>query len=1625
MSGEGVIDRVIEIVEAKVDAVQRPLVATFMRRYYLGLSADELEARDPRDLYGAALSHWNTGNPREPRTPKIRIYNPHPERHGWQSTHTVVDVVTDDMPFLVDSLRMAISARGLTTYLVVHPVVKVARDPTGHATAIGAHNEDLEGADRESFLHFEVERETDRQAIDSLRRELFSVLDSVRRAVDDWGAMQQKLRETLEEVRSLTADIPRQEIEEGVALLEWLGDDHFAFLGYREYTLERTGNEELLREVPDSGLGILANPGSSDPSASFVGLPPEIRKLATRRELVVPSKANTRSKIHRPGYHDYIAVHRFDDAGEVVGERRFVGLHASTAYNSSVLQIPWIRARVSRVLERAPFPADSHAGRALLNILETFPRDELFHVEDDALYEMALGILHIQERQRVGVLVHRERYGRFYSCLVFIPRDRFNTTVRDRVQKILEETFASISMEFTVQIVESPLARLYCVLRVAPGTEIDYDADELESRIRRATRTWADDLHDAVLEQFGEERGSELMRRYGPAFKADYSENYSPRVAVNDIEKMETIGADTASLAMTLYRPLEAPPDEIKCKLFHAGTPIGLTVSLEMLENMGLHIHDARPSHVERADTGSVWIQDFGMQHSEGDEFDLDEASDRFREAFVRIWKKEVEDDPFNHLVLRAGLDWREVVVIRAYAKYLRQTNMTFSPDYMQQTLTANPAITKQLIRLFQARFDPVQADGTERASSIRGDIESALELVPVLDQDRILRSFLAVILATLRTNFYQTDAAGNPKDYLSFKLEPHAIPDLPEPRPKFEIFVYSPRVEGVHLRAGQVARGGVRWSDRREDFRTEVLGLMKAQTVKNAVIVPHGAKGGFVAKRIATSSDRQTIMDEGKACYRTFIRALLDLTDNIVQGRVVPPRDIVRRDGDDPYLVVAADKGTASFSDIANEIAHEYEFWLGDAFASGGSAGYDHKAMGITARGAWESVKRHFRDTGVDTQEQAFTVVGIGDMSGDVFGNGMLLSDKIRLVGAFDHQHIFLDPDPDAGVSFAERKRLFGLQRSGWNDYDLEKISRGGGVFSRAAKRILLSPEARAVLRVEQEQLTPAEVIQSILRAPVDLLWNGGIGTYVKASSERHGDVGDRTNDHVRVNASELRCKVVGEGGNLGFTQKARVEFAALGGRINTDSIDNSAGVDCSDHEVNIKILLNRLTADGELTEKHRRELLASMTPEVAELVLETNYHQTQALDLATLQAPVMLDVHARLTSALEAQGRLDRTLESLPGVEEIEDRQKTGRGFLQPELAILMAHSKLAVYDALLESELPRSPVFLSELVRYFPETLRVRFDRTMGDHPLAREIVANVVANEIVNRAGITFVFRIQEETGAESADIAAAFVATRQIFRQREMWQAVEALDNRVPVESQAALLLEGRKLVERATRWLLRNRAQPLDIPGAIAEFEPGMADLSRSLTEVVDPEIRTTMRARAQRLGQSGIPRHLADSIATYAEWMAGLNIIAVAHSSGAPVAAVAEIFFALAAELDWHWIRGRINALPRRNRWESLARVALREDLNAHERLITAAVLRADGTTPPEKIATWRAAHEATVRRCGRLVGALRDHEGATDHTMLAAVLRELRGLGDDRLRKRAKARGARAAPDDSEAVA
>ena len=1568
----------------------------------------------------------------------FRIYNPTDETHGWKSSHTVIEMVNDDMPFLVDSVVLALSKLNIAVHLILHPVMRIRRDQGGHFMALADADDD--NAINESMIHLQVDRQTSPEALAKIERRILRALKDVRRAVEDWQSMRQKALEIADELAHSGSGLEPDEVEEARDFFQWLADDHFMFLGYREYEIIELGEhkERTLSAVDGTGLGLMQQDHHKSPDRPLTELSGEARGNSSQIYPIIITKTNGRSTVHRDGYMDYISVLRFDDQGRVTGEKRIIGLLTSGAYIRRCQDTPLVRLKVDQVLQLSGLRSGSHAGKALLHILETLPRDELFQASSKDLLDLSIGILDLQERVQTRLFIRRERFGRFYSCMVFIPRDRFNTENREKVQQILKRALKGEKLDFAVQVGESKLARMHVVVRPRGGRALEQDGDvaDIEAKIKHAIRSWSDELQEILIQQKDEEQALSLMRRFGEAFPLSYQGDVAPQVASFDVIAAASL-RDINDLQMSLYRPRKRTQGILRFKIFKYNQPIPLSDVLPTLENLGMRIVSERPYELKLGDGDRIWIQDFDMQPPISVELNLELLRKNFQEAFEQTWRGNNENDGFNRLVLLANLTWRQASVLRALAKFLLQTGTPFSQNYMEETLAAWPLAARLLVEYFEARFDPARSDQTRpqctaarkrlekdcrdlsanlddpvliefqeeifdareasdakaNAGAARKTILRLLDTISSADQDRILRSFADLIGAMLRTSAFQTDPRGQHRPYMSFKFDSGLLPDLPRPRPFREVWVYSPHVEGVHLRGGKVARGGLRWSDRREDFRTEVLGLMKAQTVKNTMIVPVGAKGGFFVKQLPESDDRDEIMAEVVYCYRSFINGLLDITDNLHEDEIVPPKQVVRQDEDDPYLVVAADKGTATFSDIANAISVEHGFWLGDAFASGGSNGYDHKGMGITAKGAWESVRRHFRELGLNVQQDEFDVVGIGDMSGDVFGNGMLLSRKIRLKAAFNHQHIFIDPNPDPEASFEERERLFKLPRSSWADYDQSLISEGGGIFSRQAKTVPLSEPLREWLEVEETELAPQVLIRALLKSRHDLLWNGGIGTYVKASTQSQAEVGDLANNPVRVNADELRCLVIGEGGNLGLTQQARIEYAMNDGRINTDFIDNSAGVDCSDHEVNIKILLNLAVQDERLDQQSRNELLAEMTDEVEALVLRSNYLQTQAISMMESMTSTRLGAEAHFITTLEHKGVIDRDLEDLPDEEALRDRVARGLGLTRPELAVLFSFSKITLYQELIASDVPEDPYLSRELEDYFPQALRDNYADLMQQHRLKREIIATRVTNNLVNRMGAYFANRIQEDTGASPATVAKAFTVVREIFEARSYWYELERCDYCVSAEIQNRMYLEIWNLLRQSTRRLIMLPGGfSIDISSKVERFAPGLAEFRDHLNEILSPTACTALAEDIEELIDEGFAEPFAHRLATFAWMYSAVDVVDEARNLDLSVVEVGRVYFRLFDELCLRWLRQSVEQLPVEKQWHAHARGNLRDQLFNDHRELARRILIGHGNEE-RPIEAWFAAHATQVERTRNMLEEMRATATLDFATMQVAV--------------------------------
>jgi glutamate dehydrogenase len=1589
------------LADRQTKAVERAPLRRFIAELYEHVPPSDLAARSPEDLCGAGLALWRFAAHRQSGSAKVRVYNPTLGRDGWSSPHTIVEIVNDDMPFLVDSVTASVNAGGREVRLVIHPVLSVARDETRSLVALDPPI----GGRRESWMQIAITREPDHAEREALAARLKATLADVRSAVSDWRPMRRALQAIADEALAAPAPLMPAEIAEGVEFLRWLDDGNFTYLGFREFVFPGAAVE-----VPRTPLGIFSE-GSYPVFGGLrdlTGLPPDVQEFVRRPELLIITKTTRRATVHRAVPMDAIGVRRFNAAGEVVALQLFLGLFTSGAYSGTSHSIPLLRQKVRRMIERAGFAPESHDGKALLHILETFPRDELFEITEDELYDTAIGILNLQERQRIALFVRRDPLERFVSCLVYVPGERYDTRLRQSFAAILAAAFAGEVTDFYTHFDQSVLARVQFIIRVTRGAVPPVDVARLEQLLAEAGLTWSNQVEDKAAAAFGEVPGRARLRRLKP-FPIAYQARTEPAQAIADLDRIEAVLAGSP-IEASLHPRADGQGSGLR--LYRQGEPAVLSDVLPILENLGLRIIAEEPFRIDSEDGRAVWIHEFTISAG-GEGAGVPAALSaavrrRFEESLALVWTGAVENDGFNRLVLAAGLTARQATILRLYCKVLRQAGSNFSQSYMEETLARHAPIARRLVRLFEHRFDPDRATGAalDAVSEIQA-IDHALDRVESLDEDRILRAYLTLILKSLRTNYYQTGPSGEPKPALAVKLASSAIDLLPLPRPLYEIYVYSPRVEGVHMRAGKVARGGIRWSDRKEDFRTEILGLMKAQTVKNAVIVPVGSKGGFVVKRPppqGTPNYREEFAAEGVECYKILIRSLLDLTDNIVAANatdgndaahtIVPPPQVVRHEGDDPYLVVAADKGTATFSDIANAIALEHGFWLGDAFASGGSAGYDHKRVGITSRGAWELIKRHFRELGRDIQTSDFTMVGVGDMSGDVFGNALLQSRHARLLAAFNHLHIFVDPAPDPARSYAERERLFHLPQLGWTDYDRALISEGGGVFDRALKAVPISAEMKHVFGIAEDHLTPAELIRYVLTAEVDLLFFGGIGTFVKAQGESHAEVGDRANDALRIDGERVRARVVGEGANLGVTQRGRVAYALNGGRIDTDAIDNSAGVSMSDHEVNIKILLGGVIAAGVLGHQEREPLLAQMTDDVAALVLRDNYLQGEALSVAEARGPASLDHQTRLIRDLERAGRLDRALEFLPSEETLAARALTRRGLTRPELAVLLAYAKMSLDQDLLLSDLPDLSELAADLRDYFPPALRERFLDQIAAHPLKREITATVAANDLVNRAGLTFIQDMRARTGHEAPDIARSYRIVREVFALPALWAQIEALDNRVATAVQSEMLLEISGLLEHVAAWLLR--ANRLDLGREIARFAPAVRRLAEIVPELLPPRERALLDQRATQFAAAGVPQPLAARISGAIFLATSFEIGELAERSARPIDGAARTFYGVGARFALDEMRDAARRLPAETPWQKAAVETLIDDFYVLQADFALKVLAtSNGAADP--FAAWLETHAAELPPADAIAAELRAAT-APDLAMLVVAGRQLR---------------------------
>jgi glutamate dehydrogenase len=1589
---ELLLAQVEALADARVAAPERAAFRSFLRHYYEMSSIDALRLRTPEELFRLSHGHWQLAQQRRPGELALRL-----TPAGDTRLLASLDTVVEDMPFLVDSVCMAVRTAGSPIDWIAHPVLSLRRDADGRLQDVRpvAAGE----ASAESLIHLEFEPLRDAAGHAALEADLRQVVADLHTVVVDFPAMRARLREIADALQAVPPGGDAADFAEAREFLLWLDAGHFTFLGVAETQAVIEQGRSRFVTHPESSLG-LARGGAryADPD-QLIAPPAELDKYTESTRVIVVTKANHRSTVHHPEYIDVVSVRRFNPDGSVHGICRFIGLFSAEAYSERPRNIPLIRRKAEYVVRRSRLREDSHSGKNLRDILFQLPRDELFQSGEEELFEACAGIRALRDRQQLRLFMRRDRYGRFYSCMVYLPRDRYSRELRDRIAAELTATCNGTSVDRNTEFLRSGLARIHYIVRTPPGTTIPLSTAEVEARLLAATRSWRDQLRE-VLHRGAD--GGSRAQVFLDGFPLSYQEAVSPIDAAADLQYLVQLNAEQPMLPRLLVDDTaigKVCPTALK--LYCWKRPVPLSDVLPALENFGLRVIWQDPTEIRPRDGDPVWIQEFKVQVAGDCALDPAQQRSSFEAAFTSTWSGETENDGLNRLVLLAGLDARQVVCLRTLTKYLIQTGLPHSQDYMERLLAEHAPIARLMVQLFETRFDPRLSDVQRRRDAeirIAQELDERLDKVATLDGDRVLRAYTAVVRAVLRTNYFQPAASGARKPYVSIKLDPKRVPDLPEPRPMFEIFVYAPEVEGIHLRGGRVARGGLRWSDRRQDFRTEVLGLMKAQMVKNAIIVPVGAKGGFVVKK-GDPGNRDAWLKQGVECYKTFLRGLLDITDNRVGDDIVPPPSVVRHDDDDPYLVVAADKGTATFSDIANGLAAEYGFWLGDGFASGGSAGYDHKKMGITAKGAWESVKRHFREMNRDIQSEPLTVVGVGDMSGDVFGNGMLLSRQIRLLAAFDHRHIFIDPNPDAEVSFKERERLFQLPRSSWDDYDKALISAGGGVYPRSAKLIKLSPEAQKALAIDKAGLPPNEVLKAILKGPVDLLWNGGIGTYLKSHQQAHQDCGDRANDAIRVNGRELRCKVVGEGGNLGCTQLGRIEAALAGVRVNTDFIDNAGGVHSSDREVNIKIPLNQMLREGTLTRDVRDPFLAQMTDDIARAVLRDNYVQCLAVSLLERDAPARLDEHANLMRTLERDGLLSRAVEFLPDDEGLKERRASGQGLTRPELSVLVSYSKISLFDAIAQSKVPDDPFFDRDLLSYFPPAMVERYRDVLLRHRLRREIIATILSNAVVNRMGCSFAHRFAEDHGADRAEVVKAYAMAHEIFGGDRYWLPIQALDGKVPASIQLKLFGRAIGLMKHVTTWLLDYQWSARPIGEAVAAFHAGIGELSTLMPDVLSGGYRADWDKAVAGMAVEGVPEPLAQQLANTMVLGSAPDIVELARQAGVPLAEAAGVYFQIGDRLRILWLLSSIIGFSVSSKWQALARSNLREDTYRLHRQVAARVLQQPGASPETRIDAWVRTNENKVK-----FGVHRLQElqalGAHDFMTLAVGVRELRKL-------------------------
>jgi glutamate dehydrogenase len=1609
------IERVLDYASIHYDTPKRRVFENFVRLYFSEAPISDLSTRQSDELLGLVRCHWEllTQGISEKNGFLFNLFNPDIENYGWSSTHTIMQLVVSNMPFVVDSVRIAIDRLGMSNHLMIYTGgIVVERNSSGEVLALHSRNDSVEENDQsvysiEAPIHIEIGCHTDQKTLQKLRDVIVRVIAEVRLVTKDWKLMTDMVEQTIHSLQDHPDSVDIEEIKESTAYLQWLLDKNFIFFGMRDYAVKEKEGEKYLELISGSGLGVLRDEEHSKKTKYFSEFPVELQNLlVSTQNLLVISKTNTVSSVHRSGYTDYCGVKRFDESGRLLGERRFIGLFASSAYEAAPETIPFLRRKVKSVLSLSRFYEHSHSGKELRHILSTLPRDDLFQASISELLELSLGIVHLQERKNIRLFLRKDIYNRFMSCLVYVPRERFSSSLLKRMQDVLMHVFEGVEVSFTTNFTASVLAQIHFVIRIKQQVDLDYDVALIEQQLVSAGLSWKDRLYQKIFHFHNEEKAQCLFDRYADSFHPGYQQRFLPIHAVDDIAYMESLN-ECRQLEMNAY---SVSGSELVCmgfKLYRKDKTVPLYEALPMLENLGLKVISEEAYELCLSNGEIVWINDLHLEFKNFAHGNFNEVRTIFQDAFYSVWLNNSENDEFNALVLAANLTWREVVLLRSYARYFKQIETAFSQQYIADTLLRNAPIVSKLLDLFMLRFNPDVDDiqtANDKMSELSSGIITDLDEVKVLDEDRILRKYLHLINATIRTNYFQESSDGGHKQYVSFKIDPSKIPGFPLPVPCSEIFVYSPRFEGVHIRFDHVARGGLRWSNRREDYRTEVLGLSKAQQVKNSIIVPAGAKGGFITKHISISTDREVMMKEGVACYQLFINGLLDLVDNYENNRIVRCGRIRAYDEDDPYLVVAADKGTATFSDYANSVSQQRGFWLSDAFASGGKTGYDHKKIGITARGAWVSAERHFQELGMNVNEAKITVLGIGDMAGDVFGNGLLISNKVKLVAAFNHMHIFLDPNPDPAVSFAERLRLFNLPRSTWADYNQSLLSNGGGVFNRSDKQIYISPEIGKLLGISVPQLVPSDLIKYILRAPVDMIWNGGIGTFVKSSEEDNSQACDRTNNAIRVDANQLNARVICEGGNLGVTQMARMQFASLGGSVNTDFIDNSAGVDCSDHEVNIKIMLNQVVSDGLLTEKQRNQLMKKMTDDVAELVLADNYAQNRAICQCFYVAPNYMSLFSNFIKHHEMQHDFNRDLEFLPSDVELDDRCKRGVGLTKPEISVLMSHSKIILEKRIIQLDFLDDVFFQKFALDYFPKILQRRYPSYVFKHRLYKRIISTCLSNMLVSDMGFAYVFQLEKELNVSIDCILKSYLVAREIFSMDEISSSIIQHDYQVDAKIQHKMSEVLVKLIRRATRWIIYNvdfSTNTLD--HLVSSFKKGMPYLIKKIPRYFIGKDLDKYNSSSRLYLDAGVQETLSKRVALLPNLYHCLLIIDASERAQLDLTQLSKVYFKIVQQLDLIWLREQINSYAVTNHWVALAKTNAKLELDRVQSKLAIAIINfsCDAKTPQVKMRQWVLNHEDFISHWHDIVHDFKN-ASTLDFAMISVAINQLVRFAD-----------------------